>query len=151
MIGYPKWFSKNLIHSIFFLSFVTGALLFPTILVLKLEWNFPWRLPTEQRDWIVILHVVLGFTVFTVLGALSSVHVRLGFRKKAKRVSGVALMSFIVGLGMTGMGILYLGDEKLSTYASVVHFSIGTLLTLSYVIHMLTKVESKKTTRSLRQ
>lgn len=143
MIGYPKWFTKNIINSIFVTSAVTGTLLFPTILVLKLDWNFPWRLPNEYRDGIVILHVLFGFIVFTLLGALASVHMRLGFRKKKKIISGVSLIGLISLLGISGLGILYFGDEQFSTYSSLTHLILGFLLIMFYLGHLFTRVPKK--------
>lgn len=140
MNGYPKWFTKNWIHTIFTLSFVSGALLLPTFLVLKLEWDLPWRLSVDQRDWIVVLHVVMGFVVFTLLGALSSIHMRMGFRKKSKRFSGVALILFILGLAATGLGVLYTGDEQLSLRWGVLHALFGGTMILIYGCHLLQKL-----------
>ncbi len=140
MRGYPKWFNAKFISTFCLASLVSGCLLFPSFLNFKMEWDVPWYLPTDQRTWVVALHLVFGFSSFMILGALSSIHMRLGWRKKEKVKSGASLVILTLLLGLTGVSILYAGNESLSFYSSLLHFFLGLALGTAYVVHLLMKV-----------
>lgn len=107
MKGYPKWFTANLVHADVFLLFVTGAVLIPTTLNARLEWDMVWRVGADMRLWVTALHVLFGLITFVVIGALSSIHMRYWWRKNIGRKSGVLLISFFAVLALSSIVILY--------------------------------------------
>jgi heme A synthase len=139
MKGYPKWFTAKLITGFCLVSFVTGLSLFPTFLNLKMEWDMPWTLQADQRTWVIAGHVLFGFISFMILGALFSLHMRLGWRKKTKVKSGIALVVLTFILGLTGISVLYMGNEQLSNASSITHFFAGLTLTSVYFLHLFLK------------
>lgn len=138
MKGYPKWFSVSFVTSVVLILFLTGLLLLPTTLELRGNLDsVPWRLESSNRTIVVAGHALFGFLMVAVLGALWTTHMRVGWRSKLKRPSGSLLVSFNLILVLTGIGIYYLGDDFLSSVASLSHAGIGLLLMPFYFFHML--------------
>ncbi len=136
MGGYPRWFPWVLICLLAGL-FISGGLLLPTLLDMRLEWDVIWRLGGSQRIAVAALHVGLGFILLAALGALAVIHMRLGWRRRQNRFSGALLPVLIMGLTLTGLGIFYFGDDDLSLLASVSHTAIGLTLELMFIQHVL--------------
>lgn len=139
MKGYPKWFSANLITTILAILFLTGLLLAPTTLVVRLEKEIPWRLSTNSHVVAAALHVFFGFVALAVVGALSSIHMRKEWNRKRNRVSGMSLVGLFIFLSLSGLGIYYFGNETLSLLSSVSHLVVGVLIAAVYVWHLAYK------------
>ena len=137
MKGYPQWFSKKLIHSIFFITFVSGILLLPIVFEMKLDWNVPWRLTGGYRIGTTAIHLLAGFFVCAVLGALTTFHMRSGWIRKEKRLSGALLTSLCILLILSCIGILYSGHEGVSFVSSLTHSIIGIVISAIYIVHTL--------------
>ena len=136
MKGYPKWFYLMLC-SVLVALFATGTLLAPTILDLKLEWDMPWRLASDQRIGVAALHTLLSFLTLTLIGALWSVHMRSGWKRRSNHHSGLGLIVVMLLLLITGIGIFYLGDEDNAMIASLGHMAIGGMLPVIFSYHAL--------------
>lgn len=136
MKGYPDWFSTVIIATVVFLFF-TGCLLIPTMLDFRLEWDMPWKLSGKQRVTVAALHVILSYFILIIMGSLWRIHMRVGLRIKQNRYSGFIMVATLLGLTITGVGIFYLGDERLSITASVVHLLTGGLIPLLFFYHFI--------------
>jgi heme A synthase len=136
MTGYPKWFSESLL-AMLALLLATGLLLVPTVLELRLEWDFVWRLTGDQRITVAALHVAASFVVFAFSGALWAVHIRRGWKMRLNRASGITLVSLILSLLLSGVGIYYLGGEISSAVASLSHTALGVAAGLCFAIHFV--------------
>ncbi|MGB4812003.1 MAG: hypothetical protein WBP13_05930 [Methylophilaceae bacterium] len=134
MRGYPKWFYQFLIMS-FLLLCISGFLLIPNALMFRLEWDVTWIFPEEKRLWLVALHVLVGFISTLQLGALWSVHMRIGWRHHKNINSGIGMSLILLALILTGIGIYYLG-ETFSVSASVAHILIGVSLPFLFAFHI---------------
>ena len=110
MRGYPKWFYRFLVAS-FVLLTLSGLLLIPNALDMRLEWDMPWRLAGSQQLTIVAIHAILAFLIVSQMGALWSVHMRIGWRHHKNIKTGLSLVAILLALILTGIGIYYLGDE----------------------------------------
>lgn len=137
MKGYPKWFSPIRIKIFFFILTLSGLLLLPTFLEFKFELSIPWRLSTPQRNFVSYFHYLLGMLSLFLISSLWSIHMRREWRRKLKRISGSILCIVSLLLFFTSSGILYLGDETLSNYASITHTALGFIFILILVIHFL--------------
>lgn len=124
MTGYPKWFSR-LLWWVSVLLLATGLLLIPTMLDMRLEWDVPWRLEGDQRVYVAAAHFVVGFALIWVTGALWTVHMRHGWRRKQNRLTGALLAGGLAVLILTAAGALYAGDEALSLWSSLGHTLLG--------------------------
>lgn len=125
MKGYPKWFSPLFVCSIVGILSLSGILLMPSILNLRLDWRVPWRLSGDSRILITSMHALFSLLTLVMLGALSSIHVRNGWNKRERRLSGVAVVVSLALLALTGLGIYYLGSDTLSLVNGLSHSVIG--------------------------
>ena len=134
MRGYPRWFYTALMVTIAILV-VTGGLLAPTAFELRLEWEVPWRLAADHHIIVAALHAAISFLMLAMVGALWSVHMRAGWKRKRSLYTGIGLLFFLGALGFTAIGIYYLGDDKASVISSVAHMCLGAALPLLLAIH----------------
>lgn len=142
MTGYPKGFYTWLSATLIILA-LSGLLLIPTVLDLQLFWDVPWRLEISQRLYVAAIHVVAGLVLFLFIGALWAVHMRRGWRLSRNRLSGSTLVALMAVLGLTGIGIYYLGGEFSSFAASISHTVLGLVAMLAFTVHFLRCQTSK--------
>lgn len=135
MSGYPKGF-YSVLMIVGIALFVTGLLLVPTLLTMRLDIGVPWRLETDQRTITAAVHLITAFVLVAAVGALWAVHMQRGWRMKRNRVTGSLLIATLIGLGLTGAGIYYFGDESLSKWSSLVHAMLGVVIVLVLWWHM---------------
>lgn len=136
MKGYSKGFRGSVI-GIVAAVFATGCLLIPTTLDLRLAWEMPWRLGSDQRIAVAGLHVLLGFAAAAVLGALWSIHMRAGWRQRRNHRNGAALTALLLTLALSGVGIFYLAEETAMLAVSLMHVVLGAVLPGLFVYHIV--------------
>lgn len=119
------------------LLLVSGLLLLPGMLDLRLEWEVPASLMLGSRVWWAALHGLLAFAAVGVVGALFPLHIRSGWRRRKHVRSGLTLLALIIALPLTGWGIYYIADERWSVWSSVAHVILALATTLLFVIHMV--------------
>lgn len=134
--GYPGHFYSILMLTIAAL-FITGCLLVPTTLNLKLEWDVPWRLSSEQHIGMAAAHATLSLLMAAIIGALWSIHMRAGWRRRKNHHSGLSLLIIMVLLGVSAMGIYYFGDEQSSMLSSVTHMLMGIAIPVLLLFHVI--------------
>lgn len=134
MTGYPRWFVPALLAAML-LMVLTGVLLAPTTLALRLELAMSWRLPGAARVLMAALHAAGGFALLVLMGALWSVHMRSGWRRRQQRASGLLLGLLLLGLALTALGVYYAGEESLGTAAALLHLGLGALLAATFGWH----------------
>lgn len=147
MKGYPRWFLMTVVVSMLLL-FLTGSLLAPGTLMLKAELDLPWRLASSARVWTAALHAAGGFVMMLMLGALWSVHMRAGWRRRSQRASGAILASILLVLAVTAVLIYYVGDETLGVAAALVHLGTGLALAVSFAWHWLRGHRARRRTHA---
>ena len=135
MKGYPSSF-KLMLYGVALAVLISGILLVPTMLDLRLEWDMPWRLPLAGRTAAVAAHLGAALWLMMLFGAAWTVHMRLGWRAKHNLVSGLFIVGLMLVLALSSVGIYYLGDEDLSLWASLIHTVIGLSLPLMFVYHI---------------
>jgi hypothetical protein len=136
MKGYPRFF-RPLLWAILSALLVTGLLLAPSALEMRLEWEVPWRLGPGLRLPVAAVHALLAFVALSVLGALAALHVRAGFRRRRNVVSGLALLLSFAALVLSAVGIYYLGEERPGAWASAIHLVVGLLAPLALTLHFV--------------
>lgn len=136
MKGYPRWFSRTFITLIMLLVSLSGCLLVPSLLEMRLEWEEIWTPLKDYRTLVVATHTLSGILIMMVLGALWSIHMRVGWRAKEKRTSGsLSVLAFLL-VAISSIGILYFGDEMLSLGSSLVHTALGLAVIPVFAIHL---------------
>lgn len=146
MTNYPKWFVPALVGTLL-LMFASGALLAPTTLVLRADWDLPWRLPGGARVPVAALHAAGGFALMLLMGALWSVHMRSGWRRRKQRISGTVLGVLLLLLAATAVAVYYLGDDTLGNVAALAHLALGLTLAVPFAWHW---IRGRRTRRRLR-
>lgn len=136
MKGYPRGF-VTLIHATILALCVSGLLLAPTTLDLRLELPVPWRLPADGRSGVAALHVVLSYAIVIFAGALWHVHMRVGWRRRRNLWAGGALVLTLLILAGSGVAVFYLGGELEARCAAVTHLIAGAGLPLLLVVHVV--------------
>jgi len=127
--GYADWFYWSLLSSLSIVV-VSGLLMIPGVIEFKLEHEVDWRLNADSRLWTVALHVLGGWLVLMLMGALWQSHMKAGWRKREHWRSGVASALSLLSLGGSGVGLYYLGSSQAQLAASLTHTGVGLLLCL---------------------
>jgi len=91
--------------------------------------------PHPSEVWWLRLHgaAMIGFLV--CFGALLTRHVPLGWRERSNRGTGVAMVSLVSLLALTGYALYYLVDDTERAWASVAHWSLGLIAAAALVLH----------------
>lgn len=144
MKGYPKWFNPRFISGFVLALFVSGSLLVPTALEMRLALEMPWRLPNSLRIFTAALHSGLAFLMFGILGMLYTIHMRHGWKQKRNVRSGFAQLAIWGILGLTGLGLYYLPSEKLLSATSLAHAGAGLVVVVFYIWHSYFFATKKK-------
>lgn len=143
MKGYPSWFERVLLACCAVL-YVSGVLLIPTSFEMRSSIEFFWRLGGDERIWTGALHAAAAFLLMLQTGALWSVHMRSGWRRKQHWKTGILLASAFVYLAVTAVGVYYLANEAWANFSGLSHAILGLLLVLPFVIHYLAGHRSGK-------
>lgn len=136
MAGYPNGFLR-LFWWITGLALLSGLLLIPGVMEMKLQLSMPWRLEAGHRLWVAALHLLTALGVICILGAIWAVHMLRGWRAKRNRFTGVFLVSLFAILILSAIGIYYFGDEVASNWASLIHTVFGVVIGLAVWLHIL--------------
>lgn len=134
MKGYPRWFLPTLVGTLLMIL-LSGLLLAPSTLMMRAEIMVMWRLPGAARVAIAALHTLAGFMAMLLIGAVWSVHMRSGWRRRKHRASGLALALGLVLLCASAVAIFYLADETLGMLAALLHLAAGLVLVAQFGWH----------------
>ena len=134
MTQYPRWFVPAVLALLLTVT-LSGLALAPTTLAVRAEWDVPWRLAGGSRVWIAATHSAAAFAMASVIGALWSVHMRSGWRRRRQRISGLLLGTSMAALALTAVGVYYIGDDRLSALAAYGHLVLGLLAVPVFLWH----------------
>jgi heme A synthase len=134
MKAYPNWFYGLLLASFIVLG-LSGLLLIPTMLDMRLEYDVFWRLSASDRLISVAFHVMSSYLIMMLLGALSVIHMRAGMKTQRNARTGLGMVALFSVLLMTGVGLFYLGDDMLVLASSLTHTLVGGILLLVFFVH----------------
>ena len=136
MKGYPAYF-RNFIYFVLVTLSVSGVLLIPSALEMRLEWSAPWSLSGEPRIAFHAAHATAAFLALFIIGALWVIHIRAGLARRKNHYSGIAMVVLMALLLLSGIGLYYAGDELLGRLSVVLHLATGLLLPLSLGVHIV--------------
>jgi heme A synthase len=136
MKGYPRRF-RTLLLSTMTALFLSGTLLLPTTLAMRLDWDVIWRLGANTRIGMAALHVAFAFVALGMFGSLWAIHMRAGWRQRRNYRNGFLLIGLLIILIVTGLGIFYLADEAVMLYTALTHIAVGLLLPIFFIYHMI--------------
>ena len=92
-----------------------------------------WR---ELKPGLMKVHGFAAVGFVLLLGTLLPVHVRHSWHARRNRPNGVFFLSAVSLLTLTGYALYYLGDEKLRSLCSDVHFWLGAAIPLLLIWHI---------------
>ncbi|MES2318467.1 MAG: hypothetical protein V4631_13340 [Pseudomonadota bacterium] len=124
MKGYPRWFLATLVGTLLVIL-ASGLLLAPTTLMTRADVDVAWRLPAAARVTMAALHTAAGLATMLLIGALWSVHMRSGWRRRKHRASGLTLALALLMLGASAVALFYAADDTLGALAALVHLAVG--------------------------
>lgn len=134
MRPYPPWFKRCLLL-VLTSVLLTGLLLMPTSLLLRAEIELPWHLASGQRVPVAAWHAGSAMLTAVFAGALWTVHMRAGWRKRRQRVSGALLCAGLATLMLTSLVIYYSGEEATAALAVWIHLGVGIAFVPPFVWH----------------
>ena len=141
--GYPNWFFWLLMFNMVVVT-ISGLFMLPWVAEFKLQWEVPFELSFAYRVPAAVLHVLTGWTILMLLGALWHSHIRAGWRKKRNHISGMIQTVSLLILALSGIGLYYLGSEDNQLIASVLHTLIGLCLCVSFTWHYVHGVKLQR-------
>lgn len=136
MNAYPRFFLP-LLWFVICAASVTGILLIPAALERRLEWEPIISFPAGWGMGISAMHALLAFGMLTVLGALTPMHMRAGWRRRKNHGTGLLLVGAFVVLALSALGIYYIADESLGVIVGLTHTLVGLLVTVPIGVHAL--------------
>lgn len=134
--GYPAGFTR-LLHATLAALLLTGLILVPGALEMRLEWEVPWSLAGSQRVPAAAGHATSFFLTLLLLGALWTVHMRAGWVRRENVLSGGTLLAAFGLLAASGLALYYAGDETLGRIAFIIHLGTGLGLPLMLAAHIV--------------
>ena len=122
-------------HLTFFILFLSGIIW----LVLDLNYSETWRI---VRVYSLRFHGASSFGFLIVFGMVLSTHISFNWQvKRNRRVSGIILTALLAILILSGYLLYYLGNEEVRFFTSYLHWVLGVLCGVVFLIHILAKVK----------
>jgi hypothetical protein len=88
------------------------------------------------EPWSMKIHGMAAIIFAVVIGSLTTLHIRLGWRRKKNRASAMMLLTVISLLAITGYLLYYAGGNSLRTWASTIHWVGGIATPILLAIHI---------------
>ena len=134
--GYPAAFAPLLVGGGATVLF-TGLALVPQLMAFQWEWDIPWTPSGLMRILLTASHVLSGFLLIALVGAVWLVHARAGWLRQERHVSGSGLLLAIMMLTVTAPLLLYVSHETSLIWIATVHAVIGGLFPIILLRHVL--------------
>jgi hypothetical protein len=112
---------------------VMRMLIYATLLAL-VGTGLLWELDLE-RALLMKIHGAAAMAGMVLLGALLARHVPCGWKARANRTSGAALLAASLWLIASGYALYYSGSEALRAFASQTHFWVGVAFAVVFGLH----------------
>lgn len=88
---------------------------------------------------VLMIHAAFAMASLAVLGLVWGVHVLPAWRRGHRRSTGILTIALFVVLAGTGYVLYYAGDETVRDLTSTIHWSLGLLAIVPFVVHALRK------------
>jgi hypothetical protein len=130
----PRW-QELAVYLSFGLLLATGIawLVFNTWVRVQGDFG-PEHHPAEHM--VLIAHAIGAYAFLIVLGAMTPVHIPLGWNRRRNLVSGITLVTVCGLLGLTALGLYYVGQDLLRGWTSLVHWTVGLAALPALLLHV---------------
>ena len=102
---------------------------------IRVETEFSLQVHPLQNTFL-ILHGSSSMIFLIALGSVLPIHVFKAWKKKNNRLSGGIFLLLFTILILTGIGLYYSGVEENRQLLSILHWVIGILFPIFFVIHI---------------
>ncbi len=116
--------AKALLYGNLLLSLASGTSWFALHRWYRAEGEFGPE-PSKLEPWLMKVHGASAFLAMIGFGYLLASHVHVGWRSKRNRAFGVALVSIIGGLVLSGYLLYYSGGEDFRDVMGWIHVALG--------------------------
>ncbi len=86
---------------------------------------------------LLMLHGAGAMVMLVLFGGLMPFHVRVGWRRKRNRTTGMVMLAANAALVVTAFGLYYAGAEPVRNWASTVHTGVGLALPALLAVHIV--------------
>lgn len=98
----------------------------------------------ETSTYLLRLHGGAAMVMLVLLGALLPLHMRIAWRRRRNRASGLVMVVANAVLVVTAFGLYYTGSETLRHWTSELHIVIGLALPLLVAGHVIVGHRSRR-------
>lgn len=99
------------------------------------------------EHWWLALHGLFGFASLWTFGLLWGTHIVGGWKSGRHRISGSVMFLILGWLILSGYLLYYLGEDELLSTVALLHWAVGLVLPLPFVIHRFARSISSGTGR----
>jgi hypothetical protein len=85
---------------------------------------------------VLIAHAFGAYAFLVILGAMIPVHIPLGWHQRRNLTSGITLLTACALLGLTALGLYYVGEDALRGWTSLIHWAVGLAALPLLLIHV---------------
>jgi len=89
------------------------------------------------EPWAMKLHGAAAMAALFFVGSLLHMHVRRALRAGRNTLTGWAMIATLSGLTLTGYGLYYVAGESDRPLWSLLHWSVGFVVAVLFVAHVL--------------
>ena len=100
--------------------------------------------PHPLEFWSRAAHGAFGFAALWLFGMLWGTHVVDGWRSLRRRWSGSAMFAIFAWLVVSGYLLYYLGGEQTLLLTTVLHWAVGLLCPLPFLLHRFAMSAAKR-------
>lgn len=95
--------------------------------------------PHPLEFWWRASHGFFGFASLWTFGLLWGAHIVGAWKSRRHRLSGGLLFGILVWLTGSGYLLYYLGSDELISTVSLLHWSVGLILPVPFIVHRFTR------------
>lgn len=130
----PRW-QELAVYVSFGLLLVTGIAWLVLETWVRVESDFgPEHHPAEHV--VLIVHAIGAYAFLVILGAMIPVHIPLGWNQRRNLVTGITLVTVCGFLGLTALGLYYVGQDLLRSWTSLIHWAVGLAAFPAMLLHV---------------
>jgi hypothetical protein len=93
--------------------------------------------PHPLQPWALRMHALFAFATLWLGGLLWAIHIAPTWRRGHRRASGILTVASLLLLVGSGYLLYYIGDDRWRVTVSTVHWIIGLLALVPFLVHLL--------------
>jgi len=101
--------------------------------------RFGFETPHPAEKWCLIGHATVSFYAIWWFGLLWPNHIKSSWKLHIRRGTGGVLFGCTALLIATGCALYYIGNDRVRSWTSVLHWGVGFAGAVAFIIHLLTR------------